>query len=95
MHQLLQEKKQKCETSGEGAVVYTEVDNLVLDILGRESPLVDGLGLPESDPHLTGPEASERTSKCTIIDCPQKFRKTDESLTKQPRNREFVSWLRF
>ena len=62
-----QEKKRKRETSGAGQGIYTEVDNLVLDILGRDSPVVMGVGVSDhlveesSDPNVAAPErTSER-----------------------------------
>lgn len=58
----LQEKKRKRETSGEGQVLFTEIDNLVLDILGRDSPVVSGLGVPESVPATSSEANTGKTS---------------------------------
>ena len=46
--------------SGAGQVIYTESDNLVLDILGRDSPTVTGIGVKETDPEVEITEADRK-----------------------------------
>lgn len=46
--------------------LYDEVDELVLDLLGRDSPLIQGLGNCESDPIPESSNQAANTSEWII-----------------------------
>ncbi|RXG55101.1 hypothetical protein Avbf_07074 [Armadillidium vulgare] len=65
-------KRDNITKTGKGGMgKYTEVDELVLDILGKESPLICGLGVRES-------MASTECASSVIVDVNEDPEKTDD-----------------
>jgi hypothetical protein len=48
-------KKDKADSTGQAPPNYTELDEIILDIIGKDSAAMQGLGQEDDGPSFTGP----------------------------------------
>lgn len=61
--------KQNQQTGQGGAEQLSPLDHAVLDIIGRESVQIKGLGLPDDSPQI-GPTAEAQNNQSTAVCIP-------------------------